>query len=451
MVDCPHVEPVPSLEQLIQKCIGGDYSSLQLVKGFSAAGDVLNSLNSRSGCSNCGGVEQYASLHFALGLNAGLVIEDVAGYWCEQCESATLPHSGADLRARLLDLNFKAAPNFVPSFLYDSASHPRSIQLEVTTYCNLKCHYCSHRLLTEKSHLAPNEFINRMRNIDWEQVQNVDLTGLGEPTLHPQLDYLIREIRQRSEQTEIRLVTNGTVISPERFNELSRAGLTSLAFSIDSLDPERFARSRGGAKLGVVLRNLEAAADLRMQSTFDFPRLRIKAVLLDEPYGEAERLLSYSARLGLDMPQFSCLDKRSNATTLYQESWLSHDWTERNGDAFSHWVARRWEELVPSAKSEIRERRNLPYVNPILTDGEDVCRWAIDAVFITENGDCLSCCEQMIDLPRKVWAKLQDVQLGELWTNELFWGYRLPLALGRLPQGCIGCPQAPLHAKAFER
>ncbi|NUN51870.1 MAG: GHKL domain-containing protein [Planctomycetaceae bacterium] len=52
------------------------------------------------------------------------------------------------------------------------------------------------------------------------------------------------------------MVTNGTALTPKRFEPLCAAGITSIAFSIDSLDPERFARARQGARLEQVLANL---------------------------------------------------------------------------------------------------------------------------------------------------------------------------------------------------
>jgi hypothetical protein len=56
----------------------------------------------------------------------------------------------------------------------------------------------------------------------------------------------------------------------------------------------------------------------------------------------------------------------------------------------------------------------------------------------------------MIDLPRQSFGALAGAPLGALWSGDLLWGYRLPLALGLLPRGCVGCPKAPADGQAME-
>jgi len=69
---------------------------------------------------------------------------------------------------------------------------------------------------------------------------------------------------------------------------------------------------------------------------------------------------------------------------------------------------------------------------------------------VAAGGGCLSCCEQMIDLPRQTFGSLAGATLRELWAGDLLWGYRLPLSLGLLPRGCVGCPKAPPLGRPLE-
>jgi hypothetical protein len=86
----------------------------------------------------------------------------------------------------------------------------------------------------------------------------------------------------------------------------------------------------------------------------------------------------------------------------------------------------------------------MPYRSAILDlELEGLCRWAFNAAFVSHNGSCLACCEQMIDLPRRTWAVLGTQPFSELWNGELLWAYRFPLSVGLIPAGCEGCPQAP--------
>ena len=62
----------------------------------------------------------------------------------------------------------------------------------------------------------------------------------GEPLLHPELDDIIRRIRQRGILAT--LITNGYLLTPGRIKRLNRAGLNYLQISIDNVTPDEISR-----------------------------------------------------------------------------------------------------------------------------------------------------------------------------------------------------------------
>lgn len=58
----------------------------------------------------------------------------------------------------------------------------------------------------------------------------------GEPTLHPELDLLIR--RARAQGAIATIITNGYLLTPERIKRLNAAGLDYLQISIDNVQPD---------------------------------------------------------------------------------------------------------------------------------------------------------------------------------------------------------------------
>jgi pyruvate-formate lyase-activating enzyme len=452
-VTAPPAAPSAALAASLSRCLAGDPSELILVKARSSGGPPPD-----APCPLCGGPLEAARLDIALGESGGLVVEALPGGWCWTCEAGQ-PFGGAEaFLERLSRFSLPASGPAVPSLIYDTPAHPRSVQMEVTTRCNLSCPYCSHRDLEDKRDLPLGRFLEMVGRVDLSRVDNVDFTGLGEPVMHRDLPAMVREVRRRGRPTHVRVVTNGTVMIPKRYEPLCEAGVTSVAFSIDSLDPERFARSRVGGRLEQVLQNLESLVAFRDRQGLTGLRIKIKAVLIDDAWQEAERLLAYSARLGIEMPHFSCLDARSEAATLYEQPWLRSDWAEAGGDDLMRWAEARWRELggspVETAPAvPTPADRAAGFHHPLLLPPADLCRWAVDAAFVAWGGGCLSCCEQMIDLPRHTFGDLaggEDASLEELWSGDLLWGYRLPLALGFLPRGCVGCPKAPAGGRPME-
>jgi MoaA/NifB/PqqE/SkfB family radical SAM enzyme len=58
----------------------------------------------------------------------------------------------------------------------------------------------------------------------------------GEPTLHPDLDDLVRRVRARGMMAG--LITNGFLLNEDRIRRLNRAGLDYLQISIDNVEPD---------------------------------------------------------------------------------------------------------------------------------------------------------------------------------------------------------------------
>lgn len=115
-----------------------------------------------------------------------------------------------------------------------SAWHPVLAQVIPIRRCNLSCAYCNEY----DKHSAPvplREMLERIDHLARLGTAIITLSG-GEPTLHPDLDAIIRRIRERGAIAT--LITNGYFLTPERIRGLNRAGLDYLQISIDNVQPD---------------------------------------------------------------------------------------------------------------------------------------------------------------------------------------------------------------------
>ncbi|MFQ5789641.1 MAG: radical SAM protein [Acidobacteriota bacterium] len=100
--------------------------------------------------------------------------------------------------------------------------------------CNLACTYCNE--YDDFSDPVPlEEMKKRIHRLASFGTSIITISG-GEPTLHPQLDDIIRFVRQRGMIAG--LITNGYFLTPERIEGLNRAGLQHLQISIDNVHPD---------------------------------------------------------------------------------------------------------------------------------------------------------------------------------------------------------------------
>jgi MoaA/NifB/PqqE/SkfB family radical SAM enzyme len=119
-----------------------------------------------------------------------------------------------------------------------SPSHPILAQIVPIRRCNLDCAYCNEYDKTS----APVPLESMLRRIDCLADLGTTIITLsgGEPTLHPDLDAIIRRIR--SHGAIATLITNGLLLTPDRIRALNRAGLDYLQISIDNVAPDNVSK-----------------------------------------------------------------------------------------------------------------------------------------------------------------------------------------------------------------
>lgn len=117
---------------------------------------------------------------------------------------------------------------------FKSADHPVLAHVVVTRRCNLACTYCNE--FDDFSKPVPTaEMLRRIDKLAELGTTVITLTG-GEPLLHPDLEQIIRRVRQGGLMAI--LVTNGYLLTPEKIDSLNRAGLDRMQISVDNVQPD---------------------------------------------------------------------------------------------------------------------------------------------------------------------------------------------------------------------
>jgi len=145
----------------------------------------------------------------------------------------------------------------------------RDLRVSVTDRCNFRCPYCMPRELFGADH----DFLPRTELLTYEEISRlvrifadlgvtkVRLTG-GEPLLRRDLDVLVGLVAATEGVEDVALTTNGSLLAG-RAAALKQAGLGRVTVSLDSLDPEVFARlSDTKVPLEDVLSGIDAARDV---------------------------------------------------------------------------------------------------------------------------------------------------------------------------------------------
>ena len=149
----------------------------------------------------------------------------------------------------------------------DSFSRPmRDLRISVMDRCNFRCPYCMpretyherYRFLGTHERLSFDEIVRLARLFARLGVRKLRLTG-GEPLLRANLPELIGDLTDVPGIEDVALTTNGVLLS-RYAGELKAAGLQRVTVSLDSLDPQVFARMSGGfGGVAEVLEGIEHA------------------------------------------------------------------------------------------------------------------------------------------------------------------------------------------------
>ena len=135
----------------------------------------------------------------------------------------------------------------------DTLGRPlRDLRISVMDRCNFRCPYCMprekyherYKFLGSHERLSFDEIVRLSRLFVKLGVRKLRLTG-GEPLLRTNLSELIGDLTAIPGVEDVALTTNGILLA-RYAAELKAAGLKRITVSLDSLDPDVFARMNGG-------------------------------------------------------------------------------------------------------------------------------------------------------------------------------------------------------------
>ncbi len=168
------------------------------------------------------------------------------------------------------------------------------LSLAITNNCNFRCYYCSpdgnngmgEAYGTKTAKIDLKDLEKKVKIAEKEGVTRVRVTG-GEPLLVPNITDFFRFLDEDTKM-EYAVATNGALVH-KYFNELIALDRVDLRISLDSLDPDKFAKICGVQKdyYHQVMNNLKslgAAGKL----------YRIASVITKDNVDEVESLINFA-------------------------------------------------------------------------------------------------------------------------------------------------------------
>jgi len=173
------------------------------------------------------------------------------------------------------------------------------LRVSVTDRCDLRCVYCmsEHMTFLPKAEVLALDEIDRIASaFVGLGTRKLRLTG-GEPLVRKGLMTLVKRLARHLDSgdlDELTLTTNGTRLA-QFATDLAALGVRRINVSLDTLQPDLFARLTRGGNLGQVLAGIDAAQVAGL-------RVKINAVALaHDNAAEIPALIRWAHGRGMDM------------------------------------------------------------------------------------------------------------------------------------------------------
>lgn len=157
---------------------------------------------------------------------------------------------------------------------------PRSIILEPTNACNLRCRMCPiYGIDVEKKrevgYMERQIWTNVIDEIgSWPVQVDLDVHGAGEPLLHPEF-FDILTYAKTKDNIRLGFLCNGTLLDMARAKAVVEIGVDWVCFSVDGCEKEIFEYYRRGALLESVENNIRYLVSVRKNGK---PHIRLNMV-----------------------------------------------------------------------------------------------------------------------------------------------------------------------------
>ena len=170
------------------------------------------------------------------------------------------------------------------------------LRISVTDRCNFRCKYCvpaSPFTVIEHKKIARYEEILKITKLACELgITKVRITG-GEPFVRKNIFSFLEKLCTIECLNDVSITTNGALLTQGKIEKLSALGIKRLNFSLDTLDPEKFARITGRDRFQRVWENIITSHELGISP------VKVNAVVLK---GINDDEIEDIAALTLDYP-----------------------------------------------------------------------------------------------------------------------------------------------------
>lgn len=171
------------------------------------------------------------------------------------------------------------------------------IDLEITSVCDAVCTFCPRSAMPDKKRYMSLQAVEKLAHeVAKNPGQIVVLCGIGESTLHPELDKIVRMLAEADATVEL-TTHGGGRLDATRFEALVALGLSGVNFSINASSADTHRRIMGLRNFDETVANVRAVLGARNRSHPEV-NVHVSFVVCDQNQHEVRDFVDFWRPLG---------------------------------------------------------------------------------------------------------------------------------------------------------
>lgn len=194
---------------------------------------------------------------------------------------------------------------YLREYLQRNTTYPRSIFVEVTPLCNLRCVFCPCYISGEEvtkdrknTYLSLEDFKKIVEPIVGKFNFQICFTYSGEPLLNKEIFKMVKYLKHNNIPVVIH--SNAMLLTKERIKEMLDSGLDRYIVSFDGATKKTYEDIRRGGDFEVVINNLKDLINERLLRGLAKPFVEMQMVLTSTNIKETKIFEDISNDIGVD-------------------------------------------------------------------------------------------------------------------------------------------------------
>ncbi len=282
----------------------------------------------------------------------------------------------------------------------------RSLQVEVSSACNLKCPQCFSHIEGHHTGLFSKTLWDEKILPILSQLTDVHLVGIGEPLLHRDFFHFVEDARRAN--VEVHTTSNLQLVDEKIAERIVKSGIKKLSFSCDGATKETYEQIRIKGSFAKLQESLSLINGFKRTLKTEFPHLILN-------FGGTRRNIH-------ELPLVVDLAKKNQVSSII----AYHNVIYLEGlkdESLYHHQALSDEKFIEAKQhaDSLDVAMFLPglFAQPIkYQSGKIYCGYPYRHLYIYSNGLIGPCCMDFPD--RYVLGDINDSSLEEVWNSMPF-------------------------------